>query len=89
MALPFLFASCQDWLDVNKDPNTPTDGYVNLLLPSAQGFLMNYHGGYMEYSLGNVTGTISHHVVLSGNSYSITPTNFSVEQTWESIYAGG
>lgn len=89
MALPFLFASCQDWLDVNKDPNTPTDGYVNLLLPSAQGFLMSYHGGYMEYSLGNVTGTISHHVVLSGNSYSITPTNFSVEQTWESIYAGG
>ena len=37
LALIVILSSCKkEWLDINKDPNNPTDAPVDLLLPTAQ-----------------------------------------------------
>lgn len=38
----FLFTSCEDFLDVNVDPNNPTEVTPDLILPVAQTYTANY-----------------------------------------------
>lgn len=52
-----LFASCSDWLDVNTDPNNPTEVNSDLILPAGQasiatrlgGTLFNMGGFFAQY----------------------------------------
>lgn len=52
-----ILASCSDWLDVNKDPNVPTEMTTKLVLPAAEaslavqvgGTLFNVGGFYGQY----------------------------------------
>jgi len=41
--LMVLFASCEKFLDVNTDPNNPTEVTANLILPVAQVYSANYN----------------------------------------------
>ncbi|HNR16874.1 MAG TPA: SusD/RagB family nutrient-binding outer membrane lipoprotein [Chitinophagaceae bacterium] len=84
-------SSCKkNFLDVNVDPNNPTQASVDLVLPTAL--------GYAAYNLGNpyqVLGGYWGQVWTQGptgsqfqayDQYSITSTNF--DRQWVSIYAG-
>lgn len=56
ITIAFL-SSCSDWLDVNTDPNVPTDMSAELVLPAAEasiavqvgGMLFNTGGFYAQY----------------------------------------
>ena len=56
-ALGIAFASCETSLDINEDPNNPTEGTIGLVLPAAQasvttqvsGQLFNLGGFFAEY----------------------------------------
>ncbi|MBN1387377.1 MAG: SusD/RagB family nutrient-binding outer membrane lipoprotein [Bacteroidales bacterium] len=54
-AFGLLTASCEDWLDVNTDPNNPTSVSPNLALPVAQYYTayVVQHGRYFN-TLGNM-----------------------------------
>lgn len=57
LIIPALLMSCEDYLDVNDDPNVPTEITTELLLPAAQasiavqvgGMLFNTGGYYAQY----------------------------------------
>lgn len=47
--------SCEDYLDVNTDPNNPTEVSPDLILPVAQHYTATYiHGNRMTNHLGNL-----------------------------------
>lgn len=57
MLTSLLIGGCSDWLDVNKDPNVPTDVSTELILPATQasiavrlgGNLFNISGFFTQY----------------------------------------
>lgn len=82
--------SCNDWLDVNEDPNNSQQGKVELLLPSAQGHLFTYFSGYnSDASIGNVLGTVMHQIVAEGNGYNVVPTAHTINEPYTSVLSGG
>ncbi|MEO7984542.1 MAG: SusD/RagB family nutrient-binding outer membrane lipoprotein, partial [Bacteroidota bacterium] len=91
MAVLFFGSSCKkDYLDINVDPNNPTQASVDLVLPTAL--------GYAAYNMGNpyqVLGGFWAQVWTQGptasqflayDQYSITSTTF--DRQWISMYAG-
>jgi hypothetical protein len=83
-----IFSGCENWLDVNEDLNQPTVGRVDLLLPSAQIHMFTYLSGYQGASVGATIGTVMHQVKATGNSYNVTPTDHSINESWDAIYSG-
>lgn len=83
------FMSCDDFLDINDDPNNPTSVGNALLLSSAQ-VNMAYAFGNDNAGLNGHAGTIMHHYVQRGaiNDYGIQGTDFAVTTPWRSLYAG-
>ncbi|MDC1105336.1 SusD/RagB family nutrient-binding outer membrane lipoprotein [Prolixibacteraceae bacterium] len=78
---------CQDWLDVNTDPNNPTEPKMDLLLPAAQVALFNSTAGYMLASLGAMTGTLSHHMVnIPHRGYNVQATSYANEAAWGDMF---
>ncbi|QZT35632.1 SusD/RagB family nutrient-binding outer membrane lipoprotein [Halosquirtibacter xylanolyticus] len=78
---------CQDWLDVNTDPNKPTDPKIELLLPTVEVNLFNSTAGYMSASIGGATGTLAHHMVnKSINGYNVETTSHCITQPWSSLF---
>ncbi|MFW6327094.1 MAG: SusD/RagB family nutrient-binding outer membrane lipoprotein [Bacteroidota bacterium] len=55
--IPLFLTSCEEWLDVNTDPNTPSDVPPELMLPAAEasiatrlgGNLFNFSGFFAQY----------------------------------------
>lgn len=88
--LSLTIVSCNDWLDVNEDPNNTDKGRVELLLPSAQAQLFTYFTGYdSDASIGNILGTVMHQIVGAGNHYNVTPTLHTLNESFTSMYSGG
>ncbi len=92
LALSFvvlMFAGCENFLDINEDPNNPLKVPTTQLISAAQSNLAytfaNGSGG-----LGLYTGTIAKHWVQRGqlNDYGLEGTDFSVVVSWSSLYAG-
>jgi hypothetical protein len=85
------FASCKkNFLDVNKDPNNPTEATVDLVLPTAQGYTA-YNMGNGYQILGGLWGQIwtqgpTASQYKSLDQYSINNTNY--DRQWQSLYAG-
>lgn len=83
--------SCNDWLDVNEDPNNPTNVAPEFVLPAAQASVMGVVGG--EFAI--IGGLWSQHWAQSNSSsqyrnidsYDLNPSDFSV--AWTEMYAGG
>lgn len=47
-----LLTSCSDWLDVNTDPNTPSDVPADMIFPSAEASIATRIGGKLFNSAG-------------------------------------
>ena len=62
LVIVFLFTGCEKgWLDINDDPNNPTEANVSLLLSHAQYGIADYLGlGYMNF--GYMTGVYVHQI---------------------------
>lgn len=89
--IPLLLASCSKWLDVNTDPNNPSDVAPELVLPVAQASVAGVVGG--EFAI--LGGLWSQHWTQSNSSsqyktydaYDIDKTDLNVQ--WTEMYAGG
>ena len=86
--LAMIFTGCSEWLDINEDPNNPTDVPLNQLMVSAQ---VNVAGsvGLSTGGLGNYTALYTHHLVQRGtsqNDYGFNGNDFGVATPWRLIY---
>lgn len=84
----FLLPSCEDFFDINTDPNNPTDVSANLILPAAQQSMAGYFG-MATTGLSYIPSIYMHQMVERGtdlNDYGVTGNNFEVEVPWEGLY---
>lgn len=85
--LMFVMSSCSDYLDINRDPNNPTDVNLALLLPYSQtaivGAVDNTAGG-----LSSHTQTIMGQYVQRGfmSDYGLQPNDFPIQISWAQFY---
>lgn len=83
--------SCNDWLDVNEDPNNPTNVAPEFVLPAAQASVLAVVGG--DFAI--IGGLWSQHWTQSNassqyrniDSYDLNPSDYNV--AWTELYAGG
>ncbi len=91
VAALLLFAGCKDYLDINDDPNNPTDATLDLILPVGISSVGIQVGG----SYFNLGGFWSQYYTQSPDAgqyedideYNITADFF--DRQWTDIYAGG
>lgn len=91
LLIVFSFTSCTDWLDVNTDPNNPTDVSPENVLPVAQVSV----GGAIGGDLSIVGGLWSQHWTQSHvssqyktlDAYDLNPADYNI--LWNEMYAGG
>ena len=81
-----VVTSCEDYLDINEDPNNPKVGELNKLLPSIEvdiaGALGMTTGGASYY-----TSLYMHQLVTrEDNDYSFDGDQFGVTVPWEVLY---
>lgn len=87
----FSLSSCEDWLDVNDDPNNPTNVAPEFVLPSAQASVAGIVGG--DFAI--IGGLWSQHWTQSHvssqykdiDAYDITAQKYNI--AWTELYAGG
>ncbi len=94
--IPFCFivlnlitiSSCDDYLDINDDPNNPTYAQINNLMPFSQAAIFGSIG-MGNASLSELVSVYSHHTVQRGkhDDYKITENEFAISQSWEKFYA--
>ncbi|ACT93932.1 SusD/RagB family nutrient-binding outer membrane lipoprotein [Dyadobacter fermentans] len=85
----FSLGSCNDWLDVNEDPNNPRTVPAEYVLPAAQASLAGTVGG----DLAIIGGMWSQHWTQSNSanqyrnidSYDLTPADYNI--AWTELYA--
>lgn len=86
----FTITACEDnFLDINTDPNNPTDAALFQLLPAAQtnmGFVFGYSNG----GLNSHAAIAMHHFSRRGNlnDYGIQGNDFAITTSWNSLFAG-
>src|SRR5687768_8070739 len=87
VTLAFSMSACSDYLDINKDPNNPTDVSLALLLPYSQaaivGAVDNTAGG-----LSSHTQTIMGQYTQRGfmSDYGLQPNDFPIQIGWSQFY---
>jgi len=84
MVLP----GCKDWLDINEDPNNPTDVPLNQILPTIQ---VDIAGavGMATGGLSHFTSLYTHQITERGNSqndYAFNGSDFGVTIPWALVY---
>ena len=87
LALVVLLAGCDDFFDINADPNNPVNAELNTILPYVEATLF----GAMGFGTAGVTDILAvynHHTVQRGNhdNYEIQPNEFANTQPWEQMY---
>ena len=84
-----MLIGCEDWLDINDDPNNPTTVPVSQLLTSVEIDL----AGSMGSSIGGLSGYTSnsvHQMFQRGNThqfYDLQGTDFEVNTPWNIMYS--
>ena len=83
--------SCNEFFDINDDPNNPTDASIDLILPGAQTSVMVTFGG-SYHNLGGFWAQYYTQAPDAGqyeefDEYNTTADEFDRE--WQEIYAGG
>ena len=89
--LALSLASCENWLDVNNDPNNPTDVAPEFVLPAAQASIVGVIGG--DFAI--IGGLWSQHWTQSNissqyktlDAYALSPDDYDI--AWTELYAGG
>jgi hypothetical protein len=85
LAITFLMPSCGDFLDINVDPNNPSEPVLTNLMPVVQ------YNFATRYGMAGLSGTASlfmgQNVVRGAlNDYGITGDNFAVTTNWNNFY---
>ena len=83
-----LFSSCEEFLDINTDPNNPSEAPISLLLPNIQVETGEYMG-MATHGLSNITSTYMHQLVQRGveeNDYGFRGSTFGVSAPWTQLY---
>lgn len=84
-----LYGCEKDWLDINTDPNNPSEAQLSLLLPTVE--VMTAEAvGMSTGGLSNVTSTFVHQLEQRGNlnDYNLTGDEFGVSNPWNDLYLG-
>jgi hypothetical protein len=90
LACVVILAGCDEFLDINADPNNPTRAQLSTLLPYVQANLFGALG-FGTAGITDILGVYNHHTVQRGNhdDYKIQANEFALTQTWEKLYAVG
>jgi hypothetical protein len=82
-----LLAGCEDFLDINNDPNNPTRAELTSLLPYAQATLFGAYG-IGTSGVSDILAVYAHHTVQRGNhdDYKIQANEYSLREAWEKSY---
>ncbi|MFC2136706.1 SusD/RagB family nutrient-binding outer membrane lipoprotein [Bacteroidota bacterium] len=82
-------AGCEDFLDINEDPNSPTSPAIDQLLPSimydiADDFSVAYN------RLGYVTSVYTHQLTSREDidEYGVTGSYYAISTFWQDLYQG-
>ncbi len=88
-ALVLILSGCNEFLDINTDPNNPTDPDYALILTDAQ-LHMSQALSYGSGGLTTLLGVYTHQTVTreSFDAYGIAGADFEIETPWRSLYAG-
>lgn len=92
LALIVILSSCKkDWLDINKDPNNPTDAPVDLLLPTAQRTLGDAlsMGGGDNGGLSQILEVWVHRITTreEADQYGTRGNEFFTSLAWPKFYS--
>ncbi|WP_220417469.1 SusD/RagB family nutrient-binding outer membrane lipoprotein [Dyadobacter frigoris] len=80
LVLLFLASSCNDFVDINNDPNNPTKPTLSLLLPATQMSLVSYFNTVN----GGGSAVMQHFASGALNRWNQTGTSFST--AWSGFY---
>jgi hypothetical protein len=87
ISLAFIVSACSDFLDINKDPNNPTDVSLALLLPYSQaaivGAVDNTAGGLTSHTQ-TIVGQYTQRGTMS--DYGLQPNDFPIQIGWAQFY---
>ena len=89
ISMVLFLTGCSDFLDINTDPNNPTDPDYALLLTDGQ-LHMSHALSYGTGGLTTLLGVYTHQTVTrqSYDAYGIAGSDFEVETPWTSLYSG-
>lgn len=82
-------SSCNDYLDINTDPNNPLDAKLSLVLPTAETVIFEALGNGPG-GMSDLTSQLVHQTVQRTNSnfYLITGNEFNISNAWPNLYSG-
>jgi len=84
-----LFTGCEDWLDINTDPNNPSEINIQQVLPGALSDVGDYLSiGYSN--VGYVCGVYTFQISTREHydQYGIVANSFANRTYWNSFFAG-
>ncbi len=86
LLISVLFLSCNDYLDVNTDKDSPTDVSLSLLLTNSQVDL-NKLTDFQDYS-GDVLQVYTHQITVreEQDQYGAKVNNVIVQNDWDNVY---
>jgi hypothetical protein len=88
MLLIFTMSACSDYLDINRDPNNPTDVTLALLLPYSQaaivGAVDNTAGGLTSHTQ-TIMGQYTQRGLMS--DYGLQANDFPIQIAWAQFYS--
>src|SRR5687768_14863691 len=87
LALVVMLAGCDDFFDINDDPNNPVKAELNTILPYIQATMVGAFG-FGTAGVTDILAVYNHHTVQRGNhdNYRIQPNEFQNTQPWEQLY---
>lgn len=85
----FLLPSCSKWLDINVDPNNPSELQIDKILPGVYYDIAGDLGiGYS--TLGYVAAVYTHQLTTreSYDQYGLRGSDYAITTYWSDLYAG-
>lgn len=79
---------CDEFLDINESPNSPSESRLDLVLPSVQAVIFESFGNG-NAGLADLTSQFVHHIVQRGQSnfYFVAGNEFNISNAWDNLYA--
>jgi len=86
--IPTLLVGCDSWLDVNKDPNSPEDVAITLLLPTIEKNATYALAAGEDAGLGQDLGVYTHQLSTreAADSYSADGNEYYLGLGWTTMY---
>lgn len=88
-AIIALASACEDFLDVNVDPNNPSEVTVSQLLTAGEVAMVNSFG-IGNPGLSTPASILVHQTVQRGSvdSYNVSAEDFQIQTAWQNLYSG-